>query len=168
MKWRISWLEKQPNQRHHVDEVITFDRSMFKNVSNIDSVSPIKVQGNLFIEKGLVNVDLVFTGILYLPCALSNEICDYNFAFKVKEELDGAEPSDQAIDYEADYIDLYELIWQRLIIEAPTKIVKNDNVNKSGNSWKLLSEEEYQEQAQKRTDPRMAKLQGLFSDDKED
>lgn len=167
MKWRISWLKNQPEQRYHVDETLTFERNMFKNVSNIDYVSEIKVVGDLFMEDDLVNIDLIVSGIYYLPCALSNEICDYPFSFEVQDALD-EDSTLNTIDYHADYIDLYEIIWQRLIVEAPTKFVKNKNINKSGKSWKLLSEEEYQKQFHEQIDPRFEKLKDLFKDDKED
>ena len=164
MKWKISWLKSQPNQEYQVDEIIKFDQKMFNHVSNIHGVSDIKVNGIIFINNELVNVDLTFTGTLFLPCVNTNEIGDYKFSFVIKEVLN--DDGDGTISYSADYIDLYELIWQRLIIEAPTRFVKNEPKDKSGKSWCLMSEDEYQERIENKIDPRLEKLKDLFNDDK--
>lgn len=165
MKWKISWLKAQPNQEHDVDETLTFDQKMFKSVSNIKGVSDIKVKGRIFMKADLVNVDLTFSGTMYLPCANTNEIGNYDFSFEISDVLD--DEYDGAIDYDADYIDLFELTWQKLIVEAPTKFVKNECQNKSGKSWRLLSEDEYQQKDADKIDPRLEKLKDLFKDDKE-
>ncbi|WP_423364503.1 YceD family protein [Mycoplasma sp. P36-A1] len=166
MKWKISWLKKQPNQEFKVRETLKFDQKMFAKISNIRGVSDVKVNGLIKMDDELVSVDLMFKGVLYLPCSLSDETGDFPFNFQINELLD--EEFVDAIDYEADYIDLLELAWQRLIVEAPTKFVKNDCINKSGKSWRLLSEDEYDQEKETEIDPRLAKLEGLFKDDKED
>lgn len=166
MKWKISWLKTQPNQEFKVDETLKFDQKMFAKVSNINGVSDINVNGVIKMEQDLVRVDLTFKGVLYLPCAISNEQGDYPFEFVIDELMD--EEFIDAVDYEHDYIDLLELAWQRLIVEAPTKFVKNDCINKSGKSWRLLSEDEYDQEKDNEIDPRFAKLKDLFKDDKED
>lgn len=166
MKWKISWLKSLTNQEHEVNEVLKFDQKMFARVSNINGVSDIKVTGTIKMEGELVKADLTFTGILYLPCANTNEIGDYSFEFKIDDLLD--EEFVDAVNYDADYIDLLELTWQRLIVEAPTRFVKNKNTNKTGKSWQLLSEEEYLKTKEDEIDPRFAKLKDLFKDDKED
>ena len=165
MKWKISWLKTLPNQKHQVDEKLTFDQKMFKNISNIKGVSDIIVSGEIFLKDELVNVDLDFKGTMYLPCANTNEIGDYDFSFKIEDVMD--ESFNYVVDYEADYIDLLELTWQRLIVEAPTKFVKNECINKSGKSWRLLSEDEYQQNTEDKIDPRFEKLKDLFKDEEE-
>ncbi|MDF9866815.1 uncharacterized protein OKW22_000370 [Bacilli bacterium PM5-3] len=165
VKWKISWLRTLPNQKHHVDEKLTFDPKMFKNVTNIKGVSDIKVDGEIFLKEDLVNVDLTFKGTMFLPCANTNELGDYDFSFKIEDVMD--ESYDLAVNYDADYIDLFELTWQRLIVEAPTKFVKNECINKEGKSWRLLSEDEYHQNNEDKIDPRFEKLKNLFND-KED
>ena len=165
MKWKISWLRTLPNQKHHVDETLTFDQKMFKSISNIKGVSDVKVDGDIFIKDGLVNTDLTFKGTMYLPCANTNEIGDYDFSFKIEEIMD--EDYESAVNYEADFIDLLELAWQRLIVEAPTKFVENEFSCKSGKSWRLISEDEYNLETEDKIDPRFEKLKDLFND-KED
>ena len=165
MKWKISWLKSQPNQEYHVAETLMFDQKMFKNVSNIQGVSDIKVNGVIFMNNDLVNVDLTFVGTLYLPCANTNEIGDYDFSFVINEILN--DESDGIVNYSADFIDLYELIWQTIVIEAPTKFVKNKPINKSGKSWRLMSEDEYQSKKDDEIDPRLEKLKDLFNEKEE-
>jgi uncharacterized protein len=165
VKWKISWLKTLPNQTHHVTETLSFDQKMFKSVSNISGVSDIKVDGDIFLKDGLVNTNLTFKGIMYLPCANTNEICDYPFEFKIVEAMD--EEYDSAVNYEADFIDLLELTWQRLIVEAPTKFVKNECINKSGKSWRLISENDYHQENEDKIDPRFEKLKDLFNDEED-
>ena len=166
MKWKVSWLKSLPNQTYQVDEVLKFDQKMFAKVSNINGVSDVRVTGTIKMEDALVRVDLLLEGTLYLPCAVSNEIADYPFAIELNELLD--EDDHDVVNYEKDYIDLLELVWQLLIVEAPTKFVKNDASLKEGKAWRLLSEEDYYQEKEQEIDPRFAKLVDLFKDDKED
>jgi uncharacterized protein len=167
VNWKISWIKSLPNQEYKVDEVLKFDQKMFKNVSNINGVSDVLVTGIIKIDiDNLVYVDLNLSGVMYLPCANTNENADYPFSFVIAELLD--DDFTDVINYNKDYIDLLELVWQRLIVEAPTKFVKNDSVITGGKDWRLLSEEEYYQEKDKEIDPRLAKLVDLFKDDKED
>lgn len=164
MKWKISWLKTMPNEEYDVSEKITFDPMMFKKVSNIDHVSDIDVTGKIALVNDLVKVDLHFKGMLYLPCANTNEIGEKEFDFKINEILD----DEEYISYEKDYIDLLQLVWQNLIMEAPTRYVKNECTNKSGKDWQMLSDEEVALMKEEKTESPFAKLEGLFNDDKED
>lgn len=165
MKWKISWLKSLPSQKFEVDETLTFDSKMFQKVSNIDDISDVNVKGEISIKDELVYIDLNFSGIMYLPCANTGEIGEYPFSFNVNELLD--DEFDDSINYEADFINLLELTWQRLIVEAPTRYVKADISSRSGKSWQILSEEDYAKKEEDYVDPRLAKLKDLFKDDKE-
>ncbi|MGL4382581.1 MAG: YceD family protein [Bacilli bacterium] len=166
MKWKISWLANQPNQEYEVNETLTFSKEMFRNVSNINSVSPVSVNGLIYLQDNLVNISLTFKGTLYLPCVLSNEEGEYPFTFDINECLD--ESHREVADYKADYIDLLEITWQQLIVEAPTRFVKNEVETTNGQSWQLLTEEEYRMSIVDEVDPRFSKLQDLFKENKEE
>lgn len=165
MKWKVSWLESLVGREHIVNETIKFDSKMFNKVSNIRDVSEIKVTGRIFIKQGKVNADLDFTGTMILPCANTGEDAEYDFNFKIEDILD--EEYTDAVNYDLDYIDLLELAWQRLIVEAPTKFVKNECTSKSGKSWRLITEEEFLSDNDERIDPRFEKLKDLFNDKEE-
>lgn len=166
MKWKISWLKNQPNQTHEVDEDITFDKTMFRNITSITWVDKVNVNGSIKYKDNLVNINLILSGSMYLPCALSGEDGEYKFNFVINEILDDS--YNHVVDYNGDSVDLYELVWQRLIIEAPTKFVKNNNLIKSGKSWRLISEDEYDIESSEKIDPRFEKLKDLFKDEKEE
>jgi len=166
VKWKISWLKSLPKQEYLVDEVLKFDQKMFAKVSNINGVSDVLVNGIIKMENDLVRVDLNLKGTLYLPCAVTDETGDYPFSFEINELLD--DEYHDVVNYQKDYIDLLELVWQRLIVEAPTKFVKSDREVSSGKSWRLITEEDYYQEKENEIDPRLAKLADLFKDDKED
>lgn len=165
MKWKVSWLASQDRQEHKVNEVIKFDPKMFSKVSNIRRVNDVAVTGRVFIKYEQVNADLTFKGTMIVPCANTGEDADYDFEFKIQDVLD--EEYTDAVSYDLDYIDLIELTWQRLIVEAPTKFVKNECTSKSGKSWRLITEEDYASESEERIDPRFEKLKDLFNDKEE-
>ncbi|MEG0283563.1 MAG: hypothetical protein RR601_02060 [Erysipelotrichales bacterium] len=153
-----------PNKMHTVDETLIFDQKMFAKVSNIKGVSDIKVDGTIMLsEADDVIVNLNLTGTMYLPCVNTGEIGDYDFSIEISDVLD--EEYDGVADFEHDCIDLLELVWQKLIVEAPTRFVKNKSKIKSGKSWQLFSEEEYEEFNNEHIDPRFEKLKDLFKED---
>jgi uncharacterized protein len=166
MRWKISWLQELDNQYLDVDEIITFDKKMFHKISNIDSVSPIKVKGYIKIENDLVLVNLNFSGVMKLVDANDGELIDYPFSFDIDDSLDDS--YQEAINYQKDFIDLYELTWQHLVIETPTYYRKKNLINKKGKDWQLLSEDEYHSMKKKQIDPRLAKLKDLVIKNEED
>ncbi len=166
MKWKISSLRSLPNQTLEVAETLKFASEMFKNVSNIVDVSDIEVNGVIYLQNNEVNADLDVKGIYQLPCIYTNEIGEQPFEFKIEGNLGDEYP--QTINYEADFIDLFEVVWQKLIVEAPLRFVKSEVSEKKGRSWKYLSEEEYEEIKSSKIDPRFEKLKDLFKDEKED
>lgn len=164
MKWKISWLESLENQELKVKEKIIFDKKMFNKVSNINRVDPIDVEGVIFIKDSVVCVDLNFNGKMFLPCILSNEEGEYVFNFNINNEIDDS--YNEAINYEKDYIDLYELIWQHLIIEAPSRYVKDNSIIKQGKSWQYINEDEYLNKKSNDIDPRLEILKNIVIDNK--
>lgn len=166
MKWKISSLKSLPNQTLEVKETLKFAPEMFDNVSNINDVSDIDVDGFICLQNGEINADLTLKGIYQLPCIYTNEIGSQPFEFSIKDELNEEYP--QTINFDADYIDLFEVVWQKLIVEAPLRFVKSNVNEKEGKFWKYLSEEDYEKQKSLQTDPRFDKLKDLFKDEKED
>ncbi|MDR3214744.1 MAG: DUF177 domain-containing protein [Bacilli bacterium] len=166
MRWKISWLQGLKDHFYQVNEVITFDRKMFKNIRHIDSVEPIKVKGTLSIDNDLVEVDLNFKGHLRIRCANTDDIVDYPFNFNIKDVLDDS--YQDVINYQKDFIDLYELTWQNLIVEAPAYYVKQECLKKEGKAWRLLLEDEYNDLKSDTIDPRFAKLKDLVIKDEEE
>lgn len=166
MKWKISSLKTLANQTLEVNETLKFAEEMFESVSNIEGISDIEVDGIIYLQNNEVNANLNIKGIYQLPCVNTGQIGDYPFEFKIEGNLKGEYP--QTINYEADYIDLLEVVWQKLIVEAPLRFVKSDINEKNGKSWKYMSEDEYNDMKASQTDPRFEKLKDLFKDDKED
>lgn len=165
MKWKISWLNSQPNKSYDVSEEIIFDKKMFSKVSNIVEAKPISVVGTIKIVEDIVHVNLTFKSTLVLICANTTEQGEYQLCFTIDEPL---EEEDHTINYKADYIDLYELVWQRLIVEVPSKFVISDHEVVEGKSWKLMSEDEYNSLDENVTHPGFEKLKNLSIEKEEE
>lgn len=166
VKWKISRLRSLTNQSLDVQETLKFSKEMFDNVSNIIGVSDVKVNGRIYLLNNEVYADLNIKGIYQLPCIYTSQIGDQPFEFKIEGNLKDEYP--QTINYEADFIDLLEVVWQKLIVEAPLRFVKSKVNKKEGESWKYMSEDDYIEMKSSQIDPRFEKLKDLFKDDKED
>ena len=59
-------------------------------------------------------------------------------------------------------IDIMPIIWQNIVVEIPIKVVSPnlDDVKLEGDGWKLLKEEELNDEV----DPRLEKLKDLLKD----
>ena len=166
MRWKISWLQELPDKYLAVDENVVFEKAMFQQTTNIDSVSPIKVKGYFQIEEGLILFNLSFSGVLTLVDAHDGELSTYPFAFNSSDLLDDSYQG--AVNYKEDYFDLTELTWQNLIVEAPAYYGKDEITNRSGKDWRLLSEDDYYTLKNDTIDPRFAMLKDLVIKNEED
>ena len=125
----------------------------------IRHVENIHVKGTLFYEldNDHILAQLIITGTMIVPCAITLEDVDYAFStsadlvYGFNEEDD---PDVFMIPKEG--LDLSEGVLNAIWLEKPITLVKPGLKSyPKGDGWEVLSEEDYQKSKSSETDPRL-------------
>ena len=169
LKWSLQWIVKQKDGRFSFDEGLTFPDEMFHNLSQINGLKDVNVKGlgRLDMKNRQLYVDFTIKGQMILPCAVSLENVDYPFTidssaifafYKPKEDED-------VIEVKRDTVDLTPAVFQEIMMDVPMRIVKEGATLKTkGNGWKVLNEEDIEQEQEDYIEPRLAKLKDYFKD----
>ena len=142
-----------------IDEVYSFNEDELKG-TGINRLSDIKVTGN--ITKDSLNdlyIDINISGTMVLPCSVTLVPVDYPFDINVSGNVDEMlEELDKNSKKVQNSLDILPIIWENILMEIPSKVVspEAENVELSGDGWKLVREEEKEE------NPELAKLKDLL------
>jgi uncharacterized protein len=147
-----------------INEVINFDDSYLTNTA-IRRLSDVKVTGS--ISKTMADMyylKLLVAGTMILPCAITLEDVEYNFGIEINEILSDIDDEDEKyLKINGNCIDILPIIWQNIVLEVPFRVVKDEeyHANVSGNGWRLITEEERQ---QDKEEPKLEGLKDLLND----
>lgn len=134
----------------YVDEVnfeniIEFDEEYLKN-TDIRKISAIEICGS--IKKTMDEVYSLYinvVGNMVLPCSISLEDVNIPININVSEILtDNPDLDEEYLKINGKSIDIKPIIWQNILMEIPIKVIKEglNRNNFNGNGWKLLTEED--------------------------
>ncbi len=142
-----------------IDEIYSFNEEELKG-TGINRLSDVKITGN--ITKDSMNelyIDLNISGTMVLPCSVTLVDVDYPFDINVSGNVDEMlEELDKNNKKVQNSLDILPIIWENILMEIPSKVVspEADNIELSGDGWKLVREEEKEE------NPELAKLKDLL------
>ena len=113
--------------------------------SRIDELKNIKVDGNICLnENNELVLDGKLSGIMVLKDDLTLEPVDYEFKTDFEEILNKNE----------NILDITDILWQNILVEIPSKVRStSEDINLSGDGWRLISEEEYEKEKNKSNNP---------------
>lgn len=168
LKWNLQWIIKQKDGRFHFDETLNFPPEMFHNLSQINGLKDIHVEGEgrLDTRNHQLYVDFQIHGLMILPCAISLEDVDYPFEIESSAIFAFYKPQEdeEVIEVKRNTVDLTPVVFQEIMMEVPMRVVKEGaSLKTEGNGWKVLSEEDERED-EDYIDPRLAKLKDYFKD----
>lgn len=149
-----------------VNEIVEFDLSLFPNkINGLRAIEPTSVSGKLFydINSDRVVSDLLVDTTCIVGCAITNEDVDVDCSF-VFDEVFSFSPSenDEIVVVKHETIDLGQAIFQSILSQIPTKVVKKGQISyPKGDGWEVLSASDY-DKREKPVDPRLAKLKELL------
>ena len=142
-----------------IDEVYSFSDEELKG-TDIIRLNDVSICGN--ITKDSLNelyIDLNISGTMVLPCSVTLVDVDYPFDINVSGNVDEMlEELDKNSKKVQNSLDILPIIWENILMEIPSKVVspEADNIELSGDGWKLVREEEKEE------NPELAKLKDLL------
>ena len=113
--------------------------------SRIVDLKDIRLNGEVELnEDNKVVLNAKMEGIMILKDDITLEPVEYPFKTEVEEILDNSQ----------NILDITDILWQNILVEIPSKVRKtNEDINLSGDGWRVISEEEYQEERNKANNP---------------
>lgn len=141
-----------------IDEIYSFNKEMLKNTEIIE-LNDVKITGD--ITKNSLDeyiIDVVVTGTMVLPCALTLKPVNYNFGTEITGNLAQIfEEFGENYENNQKTIDILPIIWENILMEIPIKVVSDDisDVKTKGDGWELITDEEV-------VNPSLAKLKDLL------
>ena len=92
----------------------------------------------------------ILSGVMVLADDITLEDVDYEFNVSIldnfSEKLDSE--SDNNLQIINNTLDISEFLWQNIVLEIPSKIVKEKNrdISLKGNGWRFITEEELEQE----------------------
>ncbi len=123
---------------------VDIPKEMLSN-SRIDGLKDIKVDGNIYLnEDNELVIECKLSGVMTLKDDLTLEPVDYEFKTDFEENLNKSE----------NILDITDILWQNILVEIPSKVRStSEDINLSGDGWRLISEEEYEKEKNKSNNP---------------
>ena len=128
----------------HIDDIVNIPNELLKN-SRIDNLENITIDGNVRLnEENNLIIDAKIKGTMILKDDLTLEPVAYNFDTDFEENLDNHQ----------NILDITDILWQNILVEIPSKVRATDeDVYLSGDGWRLISEDKYNEERNKVNNP---------------
>lgn len=162
MKWTRSDLLKAPSGNVSFDEDVEIDPSAFAGNSRINSVSDVHVSGSGFLEEeeDRFYVQMHVSGTMLIPDAITGEELEYPFETDSQEAYAFAEADEDGIRVVTDeVIELLPAVIDSILLEVPLQVTNAaSDQYPSGDGWRVISEEEYQQEKANSVNPLLAKL----------
>ena len=119
-----------------IDENFSYDESYLKN-TEMKKLQDIKVKGKLKMDEiDDLMIDIHVNGEMILLDSISLEEVEYPFSFHITNNLDEKKEKNENI------LDIYELIWENIVLEIPLKFTKVNDLSKfHGDGWQLIDED---------------------------
>ena len=113
--------------------------------SLIDNLKNVNLTGTIiYNEENDLLLTGKLTGIMTLKDDITLEPVEYNFDTEIEEILDKNE----------NILDITDVLWQNILVEIPSKVrATNEDIELSGNGWRVISEETYNAERNKTDNP---------------
>ncbi|NGP44356.1 DUF177 domain-containing protein [Bacillaceae bacterium SIJ1] len=176
MKWHFNELGGHQDDMFSFSEDTQVKELLQKRSSDIRDASPFHVKGYGYRSGNRYVFHLKMKGTLVLPCARTLLDVEFPLSFSSTEifALEN-ETSDYDEDWDDDlhpvidgFIDLTPYVIERILLQIPMKVYKEDIPEQSpapqkGEDWEVVTEELKKSDV----DPRLASLQRFFDKDDE-
>ena len=115
------------------------------NDSRIDMLKDVLLDAKVYIdEDDELAINGTITGIMLLKDDLTLEPVEYRFIADLEENIDKLE----------NILDITDILWQNILVEVPSKVRSNlEEVNLSGDGWRVISEDEFNRERSKNNNP---------------
>lgn len=162
------------------DKTLDLQEELQARNGEVLGLSPVQVTGNIRFESGFFFLDYQMTYDITLASSRSlqpvilHEVQNVNELFVANEAVLKEQDlidEDMVLVVENDQIVLDESVADNILLAIPIKVLSPDEEAEkdlpAGQSWTLMTEETFQQQAQEKKEANspFAQLQGLFEED---
>lgn len=172
MKFSITTLRNETS-----DGAMTFDDSV--NVSELESlnndirkIDTVQVKGICTMDREEFIFSFSIQGKMTLPCARTLVDVHYPIDIQATEifstslSIDEEDEEDGVHQITGETIDLTPYIKEDIILTMPYRVFSDEKGLEGGDGWSLSTEDEFDKEKEQTIDPRLAKLQSLLDNDK--
>ncbi len=128
----------------NIDESVNIPEEYLED-SLIDKLENVRLVAKFSLDEEdniLLNGDI--NGIMWLKDDITLEPIAYKFSTKIEEIINNMQ----------NILDITEILWQNILVEIPSKVRKTDeDVYLSGDGWRVISEDRYNEEMNKANNP---------------
>ena len=131
-----------------IDTTYSFNEDELKG-SGLLKLDNVSINGNITkdsLNNLVINVDI--KGTMVLPCSITLKPVDYPFNINVNGNIEDMLEEMGKFDKKIqNTLDILPIIWENILMEIPSKVVSPDadDIELSGDGWKLIKEEEKKE-----------------------
>ena len=126
MKWSLQQLNKYSNEYLTFQTSYTFEEYS-KSVNGLISIGEVKVDGRAkCIGLDKYKFDLHICASLELEDAWTLEPVPFEIDIEVTEIFDKDETDEDVRVIEKNTVDLYDVVWENILLEIPMRIVKEE------------------------------------------
>lgn len=140
--------------------------------NEIIEITEVLVYGMCVIENNEIVFSYTIEGEMVLPCARTLAEVPYPFRFRATEifttKASKADEEEEIHYVEEEIIDLRPYILETILLQKPYRVFAEDAEVEGGEGWSFYTEDSFEEEKKKKIDPRLAKLQKLLDDKKDD
>ncbi|AUI71460.1 YceD family protein [Companilactobacillus alimentarius] len=179
LNWDVQDVRRYKDKPFEFNETLDLTKEMRTRSKDVLDISPVKVDGRLFNDHGLVISDIKVQTTLTVPSTRSLLPVDLPVDIRINEAYNIDDVADEdledynvviPIDDDNPTINVYESIVDNILLSIPSKVLTKkeaeDNIMPSGKNWSVISEDEFKKQnEEEHVNPEFAKLKNLFNDD---
>lgn len=143
-----------------IDQVVNKSDDLDKRILDLKES---RVTGTIYLSGvDQIMVDLIFKGIMILNDSVTLDEVEYPFNIKINDNLTSiAEEFANSVDFKENTLDIFQLLWENIVLEVPISYTVSKDTKLSGNGWELKSNGEDSSEC----DPRLEKLKELLKGD---
>ena len=128
----------------NIDSMVSIPDS-FLTDSRIDALENVYVTGKIIINE---EYDLVLKVNIKGTMVLKDDITLEPVRYEFSTDTDDILPNNQNV------LDITDILWQNILVEIPSKVRSTiEDVYLSGDGWRVISEDKYNEERNKHNNP---------------
>ena len=128
-----------------IEEELEFASDKFDN-SSIRELKNVVFNGSVVkLYDGTYQLSGKITGVMVLPDDVTLDDVDYSFVSEFEEKISEFGASEEkSLEIIKNRLDISDFLWQNILVEIPLKVTseRSKNINLKGNGWRLVTEEE--------------------------
>lgn len=176
LKYSFSQIKNDRNPLVEVDEDVELSPEFFERSKELlTDAKNVHVKGQFFYDEPFVTGNFTVTGDVVVPSTRSLKPVSMHEEFNFTENYSEVKPTQEQLEDEEtiiqikdDKIDLQTAIEDNLLLNLPSVVLTEDEEKGNypeGQGWKVISEQEHEDENKNKVNPAFASLKHMFDED---